>query len=171
MPQCNAYYDPNMSTPNTSEGGCACGAARYRLESPPYFVNCCHCSWCQRESGSAFAVNAMIEADRVTLLRGNPEIVLTPSASGKGQKIVRCPQCRVALWSRYAGSGDIISFVRVGTLDNAADFPPDAHIFTSTRLPWVVLALEAKVFAEFYDPRTTWPPESLARWKAARAKK
>ncbi len=157
-----------MTTPNTREGGCACGAVRYRLETAPYFVNCCHCSWCQRETGSAFAVNAMIESDRVTLLRGQTETVLTASASGKGQKIVRCPQCRVALWSHYAGGGDFIGFVRVGTLDNAADFPPDAHIFTSTRQPWVVLAPDATVFAEFYDPRAIWPPESLARWKAAR---
>jgi hypothetical protein len=158
-----------MGSGNSREGGCACGAVRYRLESAPYFVNCCHCSWCQRETGSAFAVNATIEADRVTLLRGAPETVLTPSASGKGQKIVRCPHCRVALWSHYAGAGDFISFVRVGTLDNAADFPPAAHIFTSTKQPWVVLPPDAREFAEFYDPRIVWPPESLARWKTARA--
>jgi hypothetical protein len=133
-------------------------------------VNCCHCSWCQRETGSAFAVNATIEADRVTLLRGVPETVLTPSASGKGQKIVRCPHCHVALWSHYAGAGDFISFVRVGTLEHAADFPPNAHIFTSTKQPWVALPPDARVFPEFYDPRIVWPPESLARWKAARAK-
>jgi hypothetical protein len=159
-----------MGSMNSREGGCACGAVRYRLESAPYFVNCCHCSWCQRETGSAFAVNAMIEADRVTLLRGAPRMVTTPSASGKGQKIVRCPHCHVAVWSHYAGAGDFISFVRVGTLDSAADLPPAAHIFTSTRLPWVVLPRDAQVFAEFYDPRVVWPPESLARWKAARDK-
>lgn len=157
-----------MTTPDPVEGGCACGAVRYRLESEPLFVNCCHCSWCQRESGGAFALNAMIETDRVTVLRGNPATVLTPSASGKGQKIVRCPECKVAVWSHY--SGDFISFVRVGTLDRAAEFPPDIHIFVSTRQPWVVLPPGAKACADFYDPRTAWPPQSLARWKAARDK-
>ena len=85
------------------------------------FVHCCHCSWCQRETGTAFALNAMIEADRVELTSGEVELVHTPSASGKGQKIWRCPECRVALWSNYSGSGDKVRFMRVGTLDTPAD--------------------------------------------------
>src|SRR6187551_817352 len=101
------------------EGGCTCRSVRYRLASAPLFVHCCHCRWCQRESGSAFALNAMIEADRVALLAGEPEAVDTPSASGKGQKIWRCPRCRVAVWSNYAGAGAAVRFVRVGTLDEA----------------------------------------------------
>lgn len=149
-------------------GRCACGEVRYRMESAPLFVNGCHCSWCQRETGAAFAVNAMIEADRVTLLQGQPLTVLTPSASGKGQKIVRCPSCHVALWGHYAGSGDFISFVRVGTLDESREFPPNAHIFTSTKQAWVVLPSGIPATPEFYDPRTTWPADSMARWKAAR---
>lgn len=99
-----------------SDGGCTCKAVRYRMESEPLFVHCCHCRWCQRETGSAFALNAMIEADRVSLLQGRVETVMTPSNSGKGQTIARCPECRVALWSNYAGAGDAIRFVRVGTL-------------------------------------------------------
>jgi hypothetical protein len=157
-----------MSSPRPIEGGCTCGAVRYRLEIAPLFVNCCHCTWCQRETGSAFAVNAMIETDRIKLLKGQPEMVLTPSASGKGQKIVRCPQCKLALWGHYAGGGDFIGFVRVGTLDRAQEFPPDIHIFVTTKQPWVLLPEGAKTSPEFYDPRTAWPPESLTRWKAAR---
>ncbi len=121
------------------DGGCTCGAIRYRMEAPPLIVHCCHCSWCQRESGSAFAVNALIESARLTLLEGAPELVLTPSASGKGQKIVRCPVCRVAVWSHYPQAGDAVSFVRVGTLDNPGACPPDVHIYVSTKQPWVVL--------------------------------
>src|SRR5438445_11649667 len=100
------------------EGHCTCGVVRYRMTSKPMFVNCCHCRWCQRESGASFALNAMIEADRLTLLAGQPEMVHTPSNSGKGQDIARCPSCRIALWSHYAGAGRAVSFVRVGTLDN-----------------------------------------------------
>jgi len=120
-------------------GGCDCRTLGYRLETKPLFVHCCHCRWCQRETGASFALNALIEADRVTLISGEPEIVDTPSASGKGQKIARCPQCRIALWSNYAGAGSAIRFIRVGTLDEPDHLPPDIHIYTSSKQPWVIL--------------------------------
>jgi hypothetical protein len=147
------------------EGGCDCGGVRYRMTTPPMYVHCCHCRWCQRESGSAFALNAMIEADRVELLQGTPEVVLTPSASGKGQRFARCPDCRLALWSNYAGAGDKIRFVRVGTLDDPDRLPPDVHIFTSSKQPWVVLPEGALAVTEYYDRNACWPAESLARRK------
>ena len=145
------------------EGGCDCKAVRYRMETAPLFVNCCHCRWCQRETGSAFALNAMIESDRVTLLGAEPEMVDTPSESGRGQKIARCPVCRVALWSHYSGSGPLTRFVRVGTLDNPDCLPPDAHIFTASRQPWVVLPAGTPAFEVYYDMDKLWPAESLAR--------
>ena len=153
-----------------AEGGCDCRTIRYRLETAPLFVHCCHCRWCQRESGASFALNAMIEADRVALLAGEPEAVDTPSNSGKGQKIWRCPHCEVALWSNYSGSGDKVRFMRVGTLDNPAAMPPDIHIFTSTKLPWVVLPPGAKAVPEFYKPRETWPKDTQERFAAVREK-
>ena len=152
------------------EGGCDCRAMRYRMMSSPLFVHCCHCRWCQRESGASFALNAMIEADRVTLLAGAPEIVDTPSASGKGQKILRCPTCRIALWSHYAGAGTAVSFVRVGTLDSPDPLPPDIHIFTSSKQPWVVLPPGAPAVPEYYDRKQYWPAQSLARLEALLAR-
>ena len=148
------------------EGGCTCRAISYRMTSKPLFVHCCHCHWCQRETGSAFAINAMIEADRVVLASGEPEIVDTPSNSGKGQKISRCPACRIALWSNYAGAGDKVRFVRVGTLDDADRCPPDIHIFTSSKQRWVVLPAGVPAVAEYYDRNEHWPAESLARRRA-----
>ena len=145
------------------DGGCDCRAVRYRLHVRPMFVHCCHCRWCQRETGSAFVLNAMIEADRVELLAGEPEAVMTPSASGKGQKIWRCPECRVSLWSNYSGAGDAVRFVRVGTLDNPDAMPPDIHIFTMSKQPWVVLPEDTPAVAEFYDIKEMWPKESLER--------
>jgi hypothetical protein len=150
----------------TLEGGCTCGAVRYRMTSKPMFVHCCHCRWCQRETGSAFALNAMIEADRVIVTRGAPETVDTPSNSGKGQKFVRCPSCRIALWSHYAGAGDAVSFIRVGTLDEPDRLPPDIHIFTSSKQPWVVLSPDVPAFDIFYDRKEMWPEESLERRRA-----
>jgi hypothetical protein len=154
----------------TLEGGCTCGAVRYRLTSEPMFVNCCHCRWCQRETGAAFALNAMIEAERVELLRGAPRIVDTPSNSGKGQKIARCPVCGVAVWSNYAGAGDAVRFVRVGTLDTPDALPPGIHIFTASKQPWVVLPAGIPAVAEYYDCEQHWPQASLERRRAVLAR-
>ncbi|HZD53992.1 MAG TPA: GFA family protein [Woeseiaceae bacterium] len=146
-----------------AEGGCTCRTVRYRMESRPLFVHCCHCHWCQRETGTAFALNALIETDRVTVLAREPEAILTPSNSGKGQKIVRCPECRVAVWSHYGGAGDALSFIRVGTLDNPDLLPPDIHIFTSSKQPWVMLPAGATAVPEYYDSKLYWPESSLQR--------
>ena len=145
------------------EGGCTCRALRYRIASRPLFVHCCHCRWCQRETGASFALNAMIEADRVVLLQGEPELVITPSNSGKGQKISRCPHCRIAVWSNYAGAGDAVRFVRVGTLDQPDRMPPDIHIFTASKQPWVVIPHGMPAVDEYYDRNAFWPKESLER--------
>lgn len=151
------------------DGGCGCGAVRYRMTSGPMFVHCCHCRWCQRETGAAFALNALIESDRVILLKGTPGEVNTPSKSGKGQKIARCSACRIALWSNYAGAGEAVRFVRVGTLDQPDHLPPDIHIFTASKQPWVVLPPGAAAVEEFYELKEHWPKDSLARWRALRS--
>ena len=160
-----------METFESLEGGCACREVRYRMTSAPLFVHCCHCRWCQRETGTAFALNAMIESERVVLLQGEPEAVNTPSNSGKGQKISRCPACRIALWSNYAGAGDALRFVRVGTLDHPDRLPPDIHIFTSSKQPWVVLTPGAPAVPDYYDRASHWPAQSLERRKAMLAKR
>jgi hypothetical protein len=150
------------------EGRCGCKAIRYRLTSTPLVVHCCHCRWCQRESGASFALNAMIESDRVLDLGIDPEIVDTPSQSGRGQKIARCPHCKVAVWSHYSGAGPLMKFVRVGTLENPDALVPDAHIFTSSKQPWIHLDGGAPVFPEYYDRKAVWPAESLARFELLR---
>ena len=155
------------ATPYPLPGGCDCGQLRYRLESAPLFVHCCHCRWCQRETGASFALNALIEADRVTLLAGAPERVDTPSASGKGQQIARCPGCRIAVWSHYAGAGPAFCFVRVGTLDAPDHLPPDVHIFTASKQPWVVLPPGTPALPGYYQRDALWPAASLARRRAA----
>ncbi len=153
------------------EGGCTCGQLRYCLRSGPLFVHCCHCTWCQRETGAAFAVNALIEADHVEVLRGSFELVDTPTVSGAGQRFARCGVCRVAVWSHYdfAGVGKHVRFVRVGTLDDAGAVPPDIHIYTSSKLPWVELPAGALAVPEYYRRREVWPAESLVRLDTLRA--
>ena len=148
------------------EGGCTCGSVRYQMTSKPLFVHCCHCRWCQRESGSAFALNALIEGDRVRLTRGKTERVPVPTNSGKGQDFHRCPHCQIALWSHYAGAGDKINFMRVGTLDQPDLLPPDIHIFTASKQPWVVISPEVPARTGYYNLNKYWPQESLDRFKA-----
>jgi hypothetical protein len=151
------------------EGGCDCRYIRYRMTSRPLFVHCCHCRWCQRESGASFALNALIESERVEDLGGEPELVDTPSESGQGQLVARCPRCRIALWSHYGGLR-YARFMRVGTLDHPDAMPPDIHIFTASKQPWVVLPQGARAVPEYYDFRELWPAESIERRRIVREK-
>jgi hypothetical protein len=149
----------------TREGGCACGAVRYRLTSDPLFVHCCHCTNCQRQTGSAFVINLLIETDRVALLSGEPQLVAVPRGSKK-QRIWRCPECQIALYSQYTTPK--IRFVRAGTLDEPSSVEPDVHIYTRSKLPWVELPESAQAFRTYYDTEKLWPAESLERWAALR---
>jgi hypothetical protein len=154
---------PSTPVSVSYDGGCTCRFVRYCMTSNPLFVHCCHCRWCQRETGTAFALNAMIEADRVQLMEGEVQIVDTPSNSGKGQRIARCPNCLVAVWSNYAGAGHAVRFVRVGSLDEPDRLPPDVHIFTASKQHWVQLPPGTPAFPEYYRTAEQWPKESLER--------
>jgi hypothetical protein len=147
------------------EGGCACGVVRYRLTSEPMFVHCCHCLNCQRQTGSAFVINLLIEADRVELLSGEPAPVDVPRDDGSTQRIHRCPDCQVAVYSEYGRPE--VRFVRGGTLDEPSSVAPDVHIFTRSKLPWVTLPEEVPAVEVYYDSKALWPAESLERLRAA----
>lgn len=149
----------------TRDGGCTCGHVRYQVTSEPMIVHCCHCRGCQKNSGASFALNALFEADRVELIAGEVEGVTVPTPSGTGQVITRCSKCKVAVWSNYnmGGLRERIRFIRVGTLDEPDQFPPDVHIFTCSRQPWVLLPKEDRRVEVFYEFKETWSPESMKR--------
>ena len=144
------------------EGGCNCGGVRYRLTSLPMFVNCCHCTDCQRQVGSAFAINAMIETDRIEVRSGELAVTTLPTDSGRPHDVYRCIACGTTIWSDY-GRRKVMSFLRATTLDEPAALPPDAHIYTRSKLPWVTLPADTPAFEAFYDLPKQWPAESLAR--------
>jgi hypothetical protein len=154
-----------MSMPR--EGGCSCGAVRYRLTSEPLFTHCCHCLNCQRQTGSAFVINLLIEADRVELLAGDPHPVDVPRDDGSTQRIFRCPTCQVAVFSEYGRPE--VRFVRGGTLDDPSAITPDVHIYTRSKLPWITVPGTAPAFEEYYDMRALWPAASLERLNAIKA--
>lgn len=155
-----------MSKDKTLEGGCACGTVRYTLAPPPMFVHCCHCSDCQRQTGSAFVINAIVETDRIALRSGSPRPFAMPTESGRPHDIHRCADCGTALWSDYGGRPGI-RFLRVGTLDTPRAIAPDVHIYVRSKQPWVAIPKGMRSFEAYYDPRAEWPAESLARWRAA----
>ena len=148
-------------------GRCACGAVRYQLRSAPMFVHCCHCVDCQRQTGSGFVLNALIETDRIGILRGAEAIGVTsvPTDSGRPHEIHRCGHCQTALWSDY-GRREALRFVRVGTLDLPSALAPDVHIYTRSKLPWLRLPDGIPAFEEYYDMKALWPAASLARRQA-----
>ncbi|HZT93500.1 MAG TPA: GFA family protein [Gaiellaceae bacterium] len=146
------------------EGGCSCGAVRYRLTSEPLIVHCCHCLNCQRQTGGAFVINALLEADRLELVTGEPQLVEVPRDDGSAQQIFRCPTCQIAVYSCYSHPG--IYFVRAGTLDEPASVAPDVHIFTRSKLPWVALPEAVPAYEVVYDLDELWPAESLERLRA-----
>lgn len=149
------------------KGNCSCGKVRFELTDKPMFVHCCHCRMCQRQSGAAFALNALIEVDRVQHHSGKLETIKMPSEKPEGQTVWRCPDCKTAIWSQYPGSGPKFYYVRVGTLENPDACPPDIHIFTESKQPWVNLTGDTPVVAQFYDRDEMWPEESKKRRAAA----
>jgi hypothetical protein len=146
------------------EGGCGCGALRYRLVSEPMFVHCCHCLNCQRQTGSAFVINLLIEADRLAPLAGTAQPVDVPRDDGSVQRIFRCAQCQVAIFSEYGGRE--VRFVRAGTLDEPTEITPDVHIFTRSKVGWVILPQQVPAFEVYYDTKELWPAQSLRRLEA-----
>jgi hypothetical protein len=144
------------------DGGCSCGEIRYRLTSAPLIVHCCHCTLCQRQTGSAFVINALIETDRIERVKGEPVAISMPTESARTHEIYRCGKCQVAVWSDY-GRRPFLRFVRVATLDQPHAITPDVHIYFRSKVPWVRVPDGAKTFPEFYEIEKTWPPESLAR--------
>lgn len=150
---------------NTLTGRCACGAICYRLRLPPIFVNCCHCDDCQRHTGSAFVINALIETDAIELSGGHP--IATPVSRENGpHDIYRCAECQTALWSDY-GHRPNVRFVRVGTLEQPYEVRPGAHIFTRFKVKWLELPSGTPAFRDYYESSEHWPEASLQRWNVA----
>ncbi|MCJ8191883.1 GFA family protein [Sphingomicrobium aestuariivivum] len=154
-----------MTTEAKRRGRCACGKVEVEVTGAPIITHACHCSYCQRESGSAFGLNCLYEAGRVAIT-GPVETVVTGSESGKDQWILRCKHCHVAVSGHYHHTREKIHFVRAGVLGDRT-VRPDCHIHASAKMDWVGLDPDIPAFEGFYDARTFWTDEQMARWKAA----
>lgn len=152
-------------TSKTLDGGCACGAVRYRLKDEPIFVNNCHCTLCQRQTGAGSAVNAFIEMDRLEHLSGALSEHQLKTGSGATQIIIRCEKCGTPVWSHYR-LGRKAAAVRVGTLDDPSAVRPDAAIFVVDRPSWGPLPDDVPRFETYYNPAELLPPDRFARLQA-----
>jgi hypothetical protein len=150
----------------TLEGGCACGAIRYTLTDTPMIVHACHCRDCRKQTGGAFVVNLWIERKFVELTGAEPVLFsMPPGPSGQPHEVYACGRCGTHLWSKYhSAPGDTV-LLRAGTLDAPEAITPDVHIFTRSKVPWLELPKDARVFPAYYRRSEVWPPESLARWR------
>lgn len=145
------------------EGGCACGAIRYKLTKQPLIVHACHCRDCQRLTGGPHVINIWIETKFVEADHGAPNSHKLKAGSGKPQEVFFCGKCGTYLWSRYEAVPSDCLFVRAGTLDRPQAVAPDVHIFTRSKLPWVELPKGVPAFSSFYEIPKIWPSESLTR--------
>ncbi|KAF2714816.1 hypothetical protein K504DRAFT_529080 [Pleomassaria siparia CBS 279.74] len=159
------------------KGHCTCKTITYEVVAPFLVTNCCHCTWCQRETGTVFVLNAIIETSNFRITsETKPVFVYIPSASGDGQMIARCPTCYVALYGDYVGDGAWTTFVKAGTLDDDGKkrVKPDVHIFTSTKMDWVDLTSERErgvpILEKGYKREDVWSREANERFAALKLK-
>lgn len=153
----------SSTTWKPAEGGCSCKLVRYQMERSPLIVHACHCKDCQLECGTAFGLNAMIETSNLTILSDTkPASISIPAASGNDQRMQRCPKCQIVVYSHY-GKSDVAAYVRVGTLDDPSVAPPDVHIYTRSKLPWLKLDGSIPERQVYYEREELWTKENLTR--------
>ncbi len=156
-----------------AKGHCGCGSVRFEVAQQPFAIHACHCSYCQRETGAAFAHNALVEPQALKLVAGEVEMVAIPAQSGNPQRIIRCKKCRTPVWGHYASFGDHACFIRVGAMERPSDFPPDVHIFTASKPDWLTLEGHVPIFQGLYSakdiPELFGEARALRWWKARNA--
>lgn len=148
-------------------GGCHCAAVRYRILTAPLFCYACHCIDCQKDTGSAFALHAVIEAFNIKVISETRPKLLTliqdPSKPQAKSRHSLCPKCGTVLWGNDPQWDHAVSNVRIGTLDFPGIMEPDMHMFVGSKLGWIDLPKDAKTSRRGFDYKTTWPKSSLKR--------
>ncbi len=118
-----------------AEGGCQCGAIRYRLIGEPVFLTICHCSECKRQSGSAFGMSLRMRWTDVTILAGAPKTWTRRSDSGALVVCAFCETCGTRLWHEPSAPGFV--HIKPGTLDDASSLAPKYESWTERKSSWL----------------------------------
>lgn len=129
----------------TRDGGCQCGGVRYRIDEKPLELAVCHCTDCQRQSGSAFGMSLAVRAASFRLTKGELESFAVTCNSGRIKTCSFCGDCGTRI--HHQTRPDVLS-VKCGTLDDKADLRPSAHYWTKSKLPWVVIPPGVKSVAD-----------------------
>ena len=127
------------------EGGCVCGAVRYRLLEDPLELHVCHCLNCQTVSGSAFVLCMPVHARSLALMQGEPKLFSFTSPDGLAKRNRRCADCGACLWGEIAAMPEVVA-LQAGTLDDTSWLEPIAHIFTSRAQPWVEIPTDVLLY-------------------------
>ena len=148
-------------------GGCFCGSTRYRLETAPLFCYACHCTDCNKQTGSVYACFTSIENDHITSIGALPPKITTAIRSGGIiRHMASCGKCGTRLWA----SGDttpVTADIATGTLDLPELMEPDLHSYIESKISWAILPESAKTCRGPFDYRKHWPKSSLKRLEAA----
>lgn len=130
------------------------------------FTHACHCTDCQRTTGSAFVIHSVLLGDDLQV-EGETKAGMLPSGSGAGCEIHFCAACGTYIWCRYLYHKVDVIALRVGTLDDTSQVSPQAHIFTRSKQPWLKLPEDVPAFEEALNRDAVWTAESIERYENA----
>jgi hypothetical protein len=132
------------------EGGCACGKVRYSAEADPIFAGVCHCTHCQKITGTSFSVVVAIPAPALTVT-GDVKVYDSKGDTGQGTHSTFCPNCG----SPVLGAADVMQgvvMIRAGTMDDSSWVKPSMEIYCDSKMPWVALGGELQSFPKMPMP-------------------
>ncbi len=126
-------------------GGCQCGAVRYEITKPPLSVYACHCTECQRQSGSAFALSMPVARDSLSVVKGTPKAWRRTHESGRVIQCLFCADCGTRLYHNPEAN-PAVTIVKPGTLDDAKTLHAVGHIWTKSAQPWVQIPADSVTY-------------------------
>tara|TARA_B100000579_G_scaffold278075_1_gene230015 strand:- start:122 stop:604 length:483 start_codon:yes stop_codon:yes gene_type:complete len=144
------------------KGGCICGQVKYYITEKPLFTQACHCKDCKVLTGSSYVVNSSV-LENTLFVEGEVSSTELKAGSGASCKTYFCNKCGAYVYADYDSAFKRLT-LRTKTLNNPENFPPQVHIFTKDKDPWLNLSKDVTCFEEMYDPKKIWPEESLKRY-------
>ena len=151
-----------MAKNESLTGRCICGQVKYKITEKPLFTQACHCTDCKIITGSSYVINTSV-LDNTLIIEGEVASTELKAGSGATSKAYFCTKCGTYIYTDYASAVGRLT-VRTKTLNNSENFPPQVHIFIKDKDPWLKLTEDAICFEKMYDPKKTWPEESLKRY-------
>jgi hypothetical protein len=143
-------------------GSCNCQSVQYTITDAPLFTHLCHCTKCQKRTGSAFVLNIMVFVNDIALTSAAPESYTTITDSGSELTTFACSSCRDILYHTHPEFARIV-MIAGGTVDDPGWIKPQAHIFVRSKQPWLELSNDIPAYLEMYQLEDTWPQASLAK--------